>query len=167
MFCGPALSGLHLGTPFPPPPPCKTMVFYTVCWQELSTFCLTQYLSWHKNSIQFYIYIKIWCSKRIVYNRNPRLTLLEYLATLKGLSHEIFWPVFWPLRMYLGLNVNQLWLLNCNDAPLILDNYFKFWCASGQTFSEILRISENVWQLSLRFSNFQRLLVSGSLRNAA
>jgi hypothetical protein len=61
-----------------------------------------------------------------VYNRNPRLTLLEYLATLKGLSREIFRPVFWPVRMYLGLNVNQLWLLNCNDAPLILDNYFKF-----------------------------------------
>jgi hypothetical protein len=69
--------------------------------------------------------------------------------------------------MYLGLIVNRLWFLNFNDASLILDNYFKFWSVSGQTFSEILRISEKDWQLSLRFSNFRRFLVSGSLRNAA
>jgi hypothetical protein len=41
---------------------------------------------------------------------------------LKGLSHEIFGPVFWPVWMYLGLNVNRLWFLNFNDALLILDN---------------------------------------------
>jgi hypothetical protein len=46
--------------------------------------------------------------------------------TLKRLSHEIFGPVFWAVRMYLGLNVNYLWILNFSDAPLILDNYFKF-----------------------------------------
>jgi hypothetical protein len=55
---------------------------------------------------------------------------LEHISgdtvTLKGLSHEIFGPVFWAVRMYLGLNVNRLWFLNFNDAPLILDNYFKF-----------------------------------------
>jgi hypothetical protein len=68
--------------------------------------------------------------------------------------------------MYLGLNMNRLWFLNFNDAPLILDNYFKFWRVSGQTFSEILRILEKDWQLSLRFSNFRRFLVSGSPRNA-
>jgi hypothetical protein len=28
--------------------------------------------------------------------------------------------------MYPGLNVNRLWFLNFNDAPLILDNYFRF-----------------------------------------
>ncbi len=28
---------------------------------------------------------------------------------LKGLSHEIFRPVFWPVWMLLGLNVNRLW----------------------------------------------------------
>ncbi len=28
---------------------------------------------------------------------------------LKGLSHEIFRPVFWPVWMRLGLNVNRLW----------------------------------------------------------
>ncbi len=28
---------------------------------------------------------------------------------LKGLSHEIFRPVFWPVWMHLGLNVNRLW----------------------------------------------------------
>jgi hypothetical protein len=41
---------------------------------------------------------------------------------LKGLSHEIFGPVFWPVWMYLALNMNRLWFLNFNDAPLILDN---------------------------------------------
>ncbi len=44
---------------------------------------------------------------------------------LKGLSHEIFGPVFWAIWIYLGLNVNRLWFLNFNDAPLILDTYFK------------------------------------------
>jgi hypothetical protein len=29
--------------------------------------------------------------------------------------------------MYLGLNVNRLWFLNFNDAPMILDNFFKVW----------------------------------------
>jgi hypothetical protein len=42
--------------------------------------------------------------------------------SLKGLSHEIFGPVFWAVWMYLGLNVNRLWFLNFNYALLILDN---------------------------------------------
>jgi hypothetical protein len=33
---------------------------------------------------------------------------------------------FWAVWMYLGVNVNRLWFFNFNDAPLILDNYFKF-----------------------------------------
>ncbi len=79
---------------------------------------------------------------------------------LKGLSHEIFGPVLWAVWIYLGLNVNRLWL-NFNDAPFILVNYFKFLCVSGQTVSEILRISEKGWRLSWRFSNIRRFLVSG------
>ena len=56
-----------------------------------------------------------------------QLTICDYLfVDLKGLSHEIFGPVFWAVRMYLDLNVNRLWFLNFNGAPLILDNYFKF-----------------------------------------
>ncbi len=43
-------------------------------------------------------------------------------VSLKGLSHEIFGPVFWPVWMYLGLNVNRLWFSNFNYALLILDN---------------------------------------------
>ncbi len=31
------------------------------------------------------------------------------LSCLKGLSHEILRPVFWPVWMHLGLNVNRLW----------------------------------------------------------
>jgi hypothetical protein len=78
------------------------------------------------------------------------------LLSLKGLSHEIFGPVFWAVWMYLGLNVNRLWFLNFYYALLILDNCFKFWRVSGQTFSEILRISEKDWQMRMRFSNFRR-----------
>jgi hypothetical protein len=55
--------------------------------------------------------------------------ILKYLTPrtiLKGLSHEIFGPVFWAVRMYLGLNITCLWFLNFDDAPLILDNYFEF-----------------------------------------
>jgi hypothetical protein len=44
----------------------------------------------------------------------------------KGLSHEIFGPVFWPVWIHLGLNMKRLWFLNINGAPLILYNYFKF-----------------------------------------
>ncbi len=61
---------------------------------------------------------------------------------LKGLSHEIFRPVFWPVWMHLGLNVNRLWFKNFFEALSIFGNYFKFWCASYQTYSEIRRISE-------------------------
>ncbi len=47
--------------------------------------------------------------------------------SLKGLSHEIFWPVFRPVWIHLGLNVNCFWFLYFNDAHLIFkDNYFKF-----------------------------------------
>ncbi len=59
--------------------------------------------------------------------------MLEHLT---GLSHEIFRPVFGPVWMRLGLNVNPLWFLNFYEAPLIFYSYFKFWCASYQTFSE-------------------------------
>jgi hypothetical protein len=37
--------------------------------------------------------------------------------TLKGRLHEIFGPIFWPVWIHLGLNVNQWWFLNFNDAP--------------------------------------------------
>ncbi len=54
-------------------------------------------------------------------------------ANLKGLSHEIFRPVFWPVWMRLGLDVNRLWFYNFYEAPSIFGSYFKFWCASYQT----------------------------------
>ncbi len=56
------------------------------------------------------------------------------LVTLKGLSHEIFRPVFWPVWMRLGLNVNCFWFYNFYEASSIFGSYFKFWCASYQTF---------------------------------
>jgi hypothetical protein len=66
---------------------------------------------------------------------------------LKGLLHKIFKPVYWPVWMQLGLNKNRFWFLNFEEAPSIWGSHFKFWCVSVQTFSEILRISENDWQL--------------------
>jgi hypothetical protein len=48
--------------------------------------------------------------------------------------------------------VNHFCFLNFNNVPPILDNFWKFYCLSGQTFSETLRISEKGWQLSPRFS---------------
>ncbi len=84
---------------------------------------------------------------------------------LKGLSHEIFGHVCWPVWMHLGLNKNRLWFLNFKEAPSIWDSHFKFWCVSVQTFSEILRISEKDWQLSQRFSEIylNRQLLSDTL----
>ncbi len=120
------------------------------------------------------IYTDSYCNSRsffYIYGSEIPCCFAFYRAllrvSLKGLSHEIFGPVFRAVWIYLGLNVNRLWFINLNDAPFILDTYFKFWRVSGQTFSEIRRISENDWQLSLRYSNFRRFLVSGSPRNAA
>jgi hypothetical protein len=73
--------------------------------------------------------------------------ILNNLHSLKGLSHEIFGPVYWPVWMHLGLNKNRFWFLNFKEAPSIWGSHFKFLCVSVQTFSEILRISENYWQL--------------------
>jgi hypothetical protein len=38
---------------------------------------------------------------------------------LRGLSHEIFGPVYWPVWMHLGLNKNRFWFLNFKGAPSI------------------------------------------------
>ncbi len=45
---------------------------------------------------------------------------------LKGLSHEILRPVFWPVWIHLGLHVNRFKFYNCYDAPLIFGSYFQF-----------------------------------------
>jgi hypothetical protein len=94
-------------------------------------------------------------------------TLVLQCLCLKGLSHEIFGPVYWPVWIHIGLNKNRFWFLNFKEAPSIWGSHFKFLCVSVQTFSEILRISEKDSQLSQRFSNFRRFLVSGSPRNLA
>ncbi len=62
---------------------------------------------------------------------------------------------------------DRFWFLNFKDVSSILDSYFKYWCVSYQTFSEIRRISEKDWQLSTRFSNFSLFWASGHPRNAA
>ncbi len=44
--------------------------------------------------------------------RYLELILKVSTRILKGLSHEIFGPVYWPVWMYLGLNKNRFWFLN-------------------------------------------------------
>jgi hypothetical protein len=61
-----------------------------------------------------------------LFRGSPRMFFKNISVSLKGLSHEIFGPVFWAVWIYLGLNVNRLWVLNFNDAPLILDTYLSF-----------------------------------------
>ncbi len=62
----------------------------------------------------------------VVNAQKPALFSSLYGVPLKGLSHKIFGLVFGAVWVYLGLNVNRLWFLNFNNAPSILDNYFKF-----------------------------------------
>jgi hypothetical protein len=38
---------------------------------------------------------------------------------LKGLSQEIFGPVYWPVWMHLGLNKNRFRFFNFKEAPSI------------------------------------------------
>ncbi len=78
-----------------------------------------------------------------------RPCFLNVAVSLKGWDCL---PSFLLVWIHLGLNVNRFWFLNFNNVPSILDNYLEFWCISGQTFSEIRRISEKDWQLSPRFS---------------
>jgi hypothetical protein len=87
------------------------------------------------------------------------------LNVLKGLSHDILTVIFWLEWIHLGLKGNCFWLLNFKDVSSI--SYFRYWCISCQTFSEICRISEKDWQLSTRFSNFSLFWDSGPPRNAA
>jgi hypothetical protein len=53
-----------------------------------------------------------------------------------------FWACFLACMDTSSPEYEPLVVFKFNDAPLILDNYFKFWRVSGQTLSEILRISE-------------------------
>jgi hypothetical protein len=80
---------------------------------------------------------------------------------------RFLWLFFWLEWIYLDLKRNRFWFLNFEDVSSILDSYFMYWCVSYQTFSEIRRISEKDWQLSMRFSNFCLFWVSGPPRNAA
>ncbi len=51
------------------------------------------------------------------------VTLLLF-QDLKGLSHEIFGPVYWPVWMHLGLKKNHFWFLNFEEAPSIMRQPF-------------------------------------------
>jgi hypothetical protein len=63
----------------------------------------------------------------------PHLT-----KTLKGLSHEIFGPVYWPVWMHLGLNKNRFWFLNFKGAPSITGilSFYAFQFKPSRRFLE-------------------------------
>ncbi len=48
-----------------------------------------------------------------------RFQEVRWSTCLKGLWHEIFGPVYWPVWMHIGLNKNRFWFLNFKGAPSI------------------------------------------------
>jgi hypothetical protein len=49
---------------------------------------------------------------------------------------RFFGQFFWPVCMHLVLDENGWWFLNFNDAPSILDDYFKFLCVKWLSKTE-------------------------------
>ncbi len=104
----------------------------------------------HQNRLKnntYRIIIPEWCYNNNKTWRPQHKRCWKHRTTahfLKGLSHEIFGPVHWPVWMHLDLNKNYFWFLNFEEAP---SSHFKFWCVSVQTFSGILRIFEKDCQL--------------------
>ncbi len=104
---------------------------------------------------------------RIKLEKGTKKSRKKRRRSSKGLSYEIFGFVLWPVWKHQAWMWATFGFKNFRDVPSIMDNYFKFWCVSGQSFWEILKISEKEWQLSPWFSNFCRFLVSGSLWSVA
>jgi hypothetical protein len=62
----------------------------------------------------------IWREHTSVYKNHQSGDLgLVSTPVLKGLSHEIFGPVYWPVWIHIGLNKNRFWFLNFKEAPSI------------------------------------------------
>jgi hypothetical protein len=74
------------------------------------------------------------------------ISLFRY-EYLKGLSHEIFGPVYWPVWMHLGLNKNHFWFLNFKGAPSIGVSFYAFQFKPSRRFLESPRRIGN-WGLS-------------------
>ncbi len=54
-----------------------------------------------------------------LFYENNRYEKSRDTVPLKGLSHEIFGPVFWPVWVDLGLNMNRFWFLSFKEASSI------------------------------------------------
>jgi hypothetical protein len=104
---------------------------------------------------------------RIKLEKGTKKSRKKRRRSSKGLSYETFGSVLWPVWMHQAWMLTTFGFWNFSDAPLIMDNYFKFCYVSGWTFWEILIISEKEWQVSPWYSNFRRFLVSGSLWSVA
>jgi hypothetical protein len=71
--------------------------------------------------------------------------------SFKGTVAWYFYVSFSLEWIYLGLNRNRFWFLNFTDAPSILENYFKVWLGSYQTFESPRRIDNWVWGSPINF----------------
>jgi hypothetical protein len=118
------------------------------CAGLLSSYWLAEH------SRRFFIFTQPWrdmrprgCHSYLAISQPVGTFSCDSLQILKGLSHEIFGPVYWPVWIHLGLNKNRFWFINFKEALSVWGRHFKFWCVSVQTFPEILRISEKDWQL--------------------
>jgi hypothetical protein len=63
------------------------------------------------NSSVVWDFMNLWSQKRV--NEVIKSEIL------KGLSHEIFGPVYWSVLIHIGLTKNRFWFLNFKEAPSI------------------------------------------------
>jgi hypothetical protein len=88
------------------PPAMLCYLFLCLYFPLLHSYYPFTFLFIFPNSSLIYLFSHIFSP--IPYQLFPT-TLVRGVYSLKGLSLEIFSPVFWPVRMNLGLNVNRLW----------------------------------------------------------
>jgi hypothetical protein len=89
-------------------------------------------------ALEQYIYIYIYIDSCDLAKNNchkgagrfQKLLPTDNAIPLKGLSHEIFGPVYWPVWIHKGLNKSHFWFLNFKEAPSIWGSHFKFLCVS-------------------------------------
>jgi hypothetical protein len=95
---------------------------YEVRWFVKS--CLISEIKKVYSAENYSIFFSGWCT----------LPISRHFYVLKGLSHETFRPVFWPVWIHLGPNVNRLWFF------LFKRGFFNF----RQLFYVLMRFKPNL-----------------------
>jgi hypothetical protein len=134
-----------------------SILFSSVSWDLLCKKGTTTY----KICERLWLFCTTKCSttsrgQTLLFNYSIRQSPDPHPAPLKGMSRKIFRPVFWPVWMHLDLNVNRLWFFNFKEGSSILYSYFKYWCVSYQTFSEIRRIDNCIKDTLMLLKNILR-----------